>query len=222
MLLPPPPTARWIAAHAVVDTWPAEWRISRAHSHVFGSTQFDQRRKASARFSPLLIGRSLVPVLYGGEDHHAVASETIFHTVDVAGSAIRPRTVSLDEYSTWHWSRVVSTRPLRLINLADKGLSALGVSRKDLIEGGRPSYPTTQSWAAALADGVGEADGLWWYSRQDPARWAMVLFAKTRGRPGGLRARDLRGTGPVLPFATRDGLERLDAIADEFTITVAR
>ena len=33
----------------------------------------------------------------------------------------------------------MSTRPLSLINLADKGLSALGVSRKELIEGGRPS-----------------------------------------------------------------------------------
>ncbi len=206
----------------VVDTWPARTQIFRAHSHVFGSTQFDHRPEGSARFSPLWIGRSLVPVLHGGENGRAVASETIFHTVDVAGSSVRPRNVSLAKYSTWHWSCVVSTRPLRLIRLDGDGLDALQVSRAELIEGGRSTYPMTQRWAAALVGAVDDADGLWWKSRQDPDLWAVMLLGKTRRRAGGIRESDLAGTGPVIPFATPSGLGRLDAIGLDFDVTVLR
>lgn len=163
-----------------------------------------------------------MPVLYGGEDDHAAASETIFHTVDRAGSNVRPRNVMLAKYSTWHWSSMVSTRPFRLVKLDGDGLERLDVSREDLIEGGRATYPATQRWAAALVGALDDADGLWWRSRQDPDRWAVVLFGTTRHRSGGVRANDLEGTGPVLPFATRDGLERLDAIAVDFDVTVLR
>ncbi|MGH9091481.1 MAG: RES family NAD+ phosphorylase, partial [Acidimicrobiales bacterium] len=180
MLRPPPPTPAWIADRARVDTWPAGLRICRAHSHVFGSTQFDRRRASPARFSPLTLGRSLVPVLYGGEDDHAAASETIFHTVDRAGSSVRPRNVMLGKFTTWHWSTMVTTRPFRLVKLDGDGLRRLDVPREDLIEGGRATYPTTRPWAAALAGALGDVDGLWWRSRQDPDRWAVVLFGATR------------------------------------------
>ncbi|MHB8219678.1 MAG: RES family NAD+ phosphorylase [Acidimicrobiales bacterium] len=222
MPLPPPPTRNWIADHVVIDSWAAGRKIFRAHPHEYGSTQFDRRRTGSSRFSPLVVGKSLMPVLYGGENHHAVASETIFHGVDIAGSAIRPRAVPLDKYSTWHWSCVVPTRALRLVTLANKGLAALAVTRKDMVDAGRPTYPATQAWALAISSAAPEVDGMWWYSRQDPGRWAVVLFAKLPRRAGGLRANDLRGTGPVLPFATSDGLELLDSIGLDFGITVVR
>ena len=85
-----PPARRALAHAAQVDRWPAGRFISRAHPHDFGSVQFDTRSGADSRFSTIYHKGAVLPVLYGGEDNVAVASETIFHTVDLPTSTTRP------------------------------------------------------------------------------------------------------------------------------------
>lgn len=218
-----PPPAAALARRALVDIWPAPRRIFSAHPHLFGSAQLDGRADADARFSTIRSGRSVVPVLYGGEDHEAAASETIFHTVDTPAGDHRPRNVWLDKYISWQWSEVVTTRDLALVRLADNGFASLGTTRADLVEVGRGTYPQTRAWGQALAAALPEVDGLWWESRQAPDRWAVVLFGQLRGhQPGGVRPADLTPDGPALPFALAEGLARLEEIADRLGVTVVR
>ena len=126
------------------------------------------------------------------------------------------------KYVTWQWSTIHPTRDLHLVRLDDVGLSALGTTRADLIETGRPSYPTTQSWAEAIAAALPTTDGMWWYSRQDSTRKAVLVFGKLPRRPGGVRPADLTSNEPALPFALPQGLDRLDQIADDFDVEVTR
>lgn len=220
MNTPPPPDE--LAHRAVIDTWPAGQRIYRAHPHLFGSAQLDSRADADARFSTIRSVRTVIPVLYGGENDEAAASETIFHTIDTPAGAHRPRQVFLDKYISWQWSEVMTTRELALVRLAGAGLGSLGVTRAEMIGGGRGTYPETRTWAQALAAALPEVDGLWWESRQAPGRWAVVLFGHIRRRNGGMRTADLTADSPALPFASAAGLVRLDEIADGLDITVVR
>ena len=211
-----------LLGRAIVDNWPAPLRIHRAHSHLFGSAQFDKRSGIDHRFSTIAVRGSVVPVLYGGETDEATASETIFHTVDTPDGQHRPRRVSLSKYASWQWSEVVTTRDLALIRLAKGGLEALGATRAELILGGRESYQRTRAWAQSLAAAVPEADGMWWESRQSPGRWAVILFGPLTGRGGGVAQGELTADGPALPFRSAAGLARLDEIADSLEITVVR
>ncbi len=220
-MIPPPPPDE-LARRAVIDPWPAGRRIYRAHPHLFGSAQLDARADADSRFSTIRSVRTVIPVLYGGENDEAAASETIFHTVDTPAGAHRPRQVWLDKYISWQWSEVVTTREVALVRMAGAGLDSLGVTRAEMIEGGRGTYPQTRAWAQALAAALPEVDGLWWESRQAPGRWAVVLFGQIRRRSGGIRPADLTADGPALPFASAAGLGRLDEIADDLDITVVR
>ena len=217
-----PPARRALAHAAQVDRWPAGRFISRAHPHDFGSVQFDTRSGADSRFSTIYHKGAVLPVLYGGEDNVAVASETIFHTVDLPTSTTRPRRVFLLKFLSWQWSTIETRRELRLVRLDDDGLAQIGSSREDLIEGARATYAFTRQRGEAIAAAVGRADGMWWYSRQAPDRWAVVLFQKVPGRSGGLRPGDLVGVGPALPFALPMGTEQLDEVALRFDTTVVR
>ncbi|MHB8457451.1 MAG: RES family NAD+ phosphorylase [Acidimicrobiales bacterium] len=196
--------------------------ISRAHPHDFGSVQFDARSGADSRFSTIYHKGAVLPVLYGGEDNLAVASETIFHTVDLPSSSTRPRRVFLLKFLSWQWSAVATRRELVLVRLDDDGLARIGTSRADLIEGPRATYGFTRAWGEAIAEAIGRADGMWWHSRQAPDRRAAVLFQKVPRRSGGLRPGDLVGVGPALPFALPAGTEQLDEIALRFGTTVVR
>ena len=222
MALAVPPRRDELAGRAIVDQWRAGRRIFRAHSHYFGSGQLDDRADADSRFSTIRCNGDVLPVLYGGEDDYAAASETIFHTVDTPTGNSRPRRVTLEKYLSWHWSSVVASRDLNLVRLAGDGLIELGVTRADLIECGRPHYPRTREWAAALALALPEVDGLWWESRQASDRWATVLFGPLGHRSGGIHPGDLVADTPVLPFALRAGRDRLDAIATNLDITIIR
>jgi hypothetical protein len=217
-----PPSDERLRRSALVETWPIGTRIARAHPHEFGSAQFDQREDADSRFSTIRYGGRVLPVLYGGQDDAAAMSETIFHTVDVAGSPVRPRTVFVEKYLTWQVSTVATTRELSIVRFDDDGLAALGTSRAELIECDRRSYPCTREWAEAIARAIDDCDGIRWQSRQDPDRWAAVLFGRVARRPGGLRSGDIVGRGPAVPFASQQGMDRLDGVALAFDITVVR
>jgi hypothetical protein len=130
--------------------------------------------------------------------------------------------VYVTKYLTWQWSTIHPTRDFHLVSLDDAGLTALGISRADLIETGRRSYPATRPWAEAIAAALPSTDGMWWYSRQDPARKAVILFGRLPGRVGGAGPDDLASNEPALPFALPQGLDRLDQIANDFDVEVTR
>ena len=115
------------------------------------------RSGADSRFSTIYHKGAVLPVLYGGEDNVAVASETIFHTVDLPTSTTRPRHVFLLKFLSWQWSTIETRRELRLVRLDDDGLAQIGSSREDLIEGARATYAFTRQRGDAIAAAVGRA-----------------------------------------------------------------
>lgn len=206
--------------------WAAGRRLVRAHPHLFGSTEFDRRADAGARFSPLRLGGGLVGVLYAGDDDRTAAAETIFRGLAGPG---RPRRVWLDRYRAWHWSPIAAVRDLTLLAV-DQSLEGAA----ELIDGDAATYPHSRRRAAELLAAHPEVDGLAWCSRQlhdrpssceaavDAAAVCVLLTAPAPGRRGGLGRDELAADGPVVPFATAEGVERLDRIAADLGVTVVR
>jgi hypothetical protein len=204
-------------------TWPAGYGIVRAHPSTFGSTEFDRREDADARFSTIAPLGRVQGVLYGASTHDAAASETVFHTVPVddgTGHDPRPRRVPLSPYEAWEWSTLVCGRDLNLVNLDQDGLRALGTTREDLVLSGRLDYPRTRVWGEALWHAAPEADGLYWVSRQAPNDSALVLFEARGDRPGGVARGELFADGPPDPFFYPEGLEWLFLLAARLNITL--
>ena len=195
----------------------------RAHPSEFGSTEFDHREGANSRWSTIMPGGRVQGVLYGASGQDAAASETVFHTVpapDLTGRDQRPRQVPLGPYKSWVWSSVACERPLRLVDLDEGGLAALGATRDDLVLSGRLDYPVTRRWAEALWDAAPWADGLYWVSRQAPGYPALMLFERRDDRPGGVARDELFADGPPDPFYYPGGLERLYQLATRLDITL--
>jgi hypothetical protein len=204
-------------------TWPAGQGIVRAHSSIFGSTEFDRRDDTDARWSTITPNGQVQGALYGAATQDAAASETVFHTVPVEGDSQRedrPRQVPLGPYQAWVWSTVTCRRDLALVNLDEDGLVALGATRAELVLSSRRDYPATRLWAEALWHAAPEADGLYWISRQAPGQSALMLFEKRDDRPGGVARHELFADGPPDPFFYREGLERLYQLATRLNITV--
>jgi hypothetical protein len=206
-----------------VVVWPAGRPIARAHPSEFGATEFDDRAEADDRFSPIRVDRRVVPVLYGAGDEAAAASETIFHTVPAPEGAtreVRPRQVALAPYVSWVWSTIACRRDLNLASLRGGGLARLGVTRPQLILSGRADWPNTRLWAQAVYRDAPHVDGLWWTSRQAARRDAIVLFARRRGRTGGVGRPELDVAVPPVPFLAPVGFERLCEVAVQLDITL--
>lgn len=215
-----PPTG---TLHPELVVWPAGRPIVRAHPSEFGATEFDRRENADGRFSPIRVGHGIVPVLYGAGDAEAAASETIFPNVPAPEGRtreVRPRQVALAPHVSWVWSTVACRRELTLVSLRGDGLAAVGLTRSQLILGGRGDWPITRQWAHALHDSAPTADGLWWTSRQADQHDAILLFGRHRGRRGGVARTELSVVVPPVPFIAPEGFEQLCAAATQLDICV--
>src|SRR5699024_1938975 len=95
-----------------------------------------------ARFSPLQLGRRIVPVLYGGVDDRTATAETVFHLLPTGD---RPRRIRRSDYTTWQWSSVHPTRDLQLLTL-----DATYPAAAALVDGTAPSYPGSRDAATQL------------------------------------------------------------------------
>jgi len=206
--------------------WPRGRSFVRAHSHAFGSTEFDRRAGTDARFSPLLHAGAGVGVIYGGTYDRVAAAETIFHRLPGQG---RPRRVPLDRYRAWQWSEVLARRDLLLLPL-DATSSGAGT----MVDGDATTYQQARTRASALLRDHPSIDGFVRASHQlvdepssvtidvsDPGL-CLLLIEDTPGRDGGVSRADLDDAGPSAPFATAEGLERLDIIGDALDVTVVR
>lgn len=209
-----------------VLVWPEGRPFTRAHPHLFGSTEFDRRPagRADARFSPLELAGSSVPVLYGGVDDRTATAETVFRLLPDGG---RPRRIRRTAFATWQWSRVHPTRDLRLA-----ALDATHADAPALVDGLAPAYPEARSAVARLLRDRPDLDGLVWASRQlhdepsavvvDPAATAasIVLFGATQERPGGVGRNELHSTEPAVLFLSTAGWTRLLRVGTELDVTV--
>lgn len=206
--------------------WPQGRRFVRAHSQAFGSTEFDRRAGTDARFSPLLHAGAGEGVIYGGTDDRVAAAETIFHRLPGQG---RPRRVPLDRYRAWQWSEVLARRDLLLLPL-DATVPDAGT----MVDGDATTYQQARARASALLRDHPSIDGFVWASHQlpdapssvtidvsDPGL-CLLLIEDTHARDGGVSRADLDAAGPSVPFATAEGLERLDIIGDALDVTVVR
>ena len=205
-------------------TWPAGRPLTRAHSHEFGSTEFDGRTTADARFSPLSIDGMLSPVLYAGDSDRTAAAETILRNLPPRPG---PRRVAVTRFRSWQWSEIRSTRDLQLIAV-DRSLAGGAV----LVDGDAADYPASRAAAGALLAAETGADGLIWCSRQlldtpsqddvEDADAAVCVLLAARADGTGVARADLDALGPAVPFWLPEGLGRLDSVAVDLDVTVVR
>jgi len=167
-----------------------------------------------------------VGVIYGGTDDRVAAAETIFHRVPGQG---RPRRVPLDRYRAWQWSEVLARRDLLLLPL-----DATLPGAETLVDGDATTYRQARARASELLRDHPLIDGFVWASHQlvdEPSSVSidiadtglcLLLIVETNDRDGGVGRADLDAAGPSVPFATADGLERLDVLGDPLDVTVVR
>ena len=148
--------------------------LHRTHARAFRPAQFNPCLGQPTRFAPFddAAGRC-VPTLYAANTREAAAFETIFHDIEATAAF---KTVRLNTVQARSFSRIATTRDLRLVSLFTPDLKAWRLQRSDLIDTPKSVYDQTVLWAKAVHEAHVNVDGLIWTSRQcDPER-CMVLF----------------------------------------------
>lgn len=176
-----------------------------------------------SRFAPLVLDGVALPTLYGGESPEAVLLETVFHDVhDTATRVIYG--VQLRERGL---ARLRTPRSLRLLDLRDEALTALGLRRDQLVATTRAHYPCTREWAAVLHGvriGRSRPEGLIWHSRQAelhagepvPQEVFMLFGDRAPHEPGDY---DLDGLG-VRSLVEGPGLLMVERLAEDLDALV--
>lgn len=154
-------------------TWPAGQPIHRIHADVFAPATVNASGKGDAPFSPLHgASGAVIPTLYGGSSFECAAMETAFHDVPFSPG---PKRFAKDRLFGLVHSLLSPARALRLVDLRNTALRALGVSRRQLIDTDATEYPSTRAWARAIHEAC-DLQGLLWVSRQDDSATSIVLF----------------------------------------------
>jgi hypothetical protein len=143
-----------------------------------------------------------VPVLYAGKTIEVATAETLFHDLPRKKGA----TLFTHDYNKVSYSKMTTTKELRLAALHSDGLRALELENKQLIDTDAIEYPDTVKWAKALHSRDDLAlDGLTWMSRQFNSHQSVVLFGD-RVTEADL---ELDPTEKDIPFQTGEGLRKL-------------
>jgi hypothetical protein len=151
---------------------PAGTILHRLHSRRFGPVDFNPGLGAPTRFAPLINSSGPVPTAYVAEDLESAIFETILHDVIPGVNA------SID------WSRVENVdhsqlrvlNPIKVAPLHTPDLSALGITRAELIDTAPTEYPKTGAWALGLHGAQSHLAGMRWTSRLGDPSWAGILF----------------------------------------------
>lgn len=204
--------------------WVAGRPLTRAHSHEFGSTEFDARAHANARFSPLYINGRHVPVMYAGDGDRTAAAETIFRDLPPRPAS---RRVAADRFLSWQWSQIRPTRDLLLVAVDRTLPDAATMVDEDVT-----TYHASRAAAGSLLAASPNADGLVWCSHQlhdtpsqddvDAADVARCVLLVSRPTSAGVDRAELEADGPSIPFWLPEGMSRLDSIALDLDVTVVR
>ena len=105
-------------------------------------------------------------VLYLGSDEFCAFMESIGRGV------LRTRLVTRNQVEQKGFSKIRSTKPLRLIDLVSSGGLARIGAEGSLSSGS--GYKNSQRWSKALRDHPEKPDGIYYYSRHDPDRVCFV------------------------------------------------
>ncbi|WP_323601011.1 RES family NAD+ phosphorylase [Pseudomonas putida] len=156
----------------------------RLHPGAYHATAFNGTPNGNARFSPIRNpAGEIIPTIYGAETLHCAAMETIFRDLAFLPA---PRHIDMSRFDGHQHSQVKVEKPLKLVDLTSKSLTALGLMRRDLIDTDGSRYGYTQKWAEAIHARAPDAQGLVWVSRQDDTAQVIVLFGD-RVEPNSLK-----------------------------------
>lgn len=153
---------------------PVDSILHRVHLAHYGATAFNPGMHGNARFSPIRNAEGQpIPTLYAGATLACALMETVFHDVPHV-----PGFKSLDRARIIRQVHSILTlrQPLQLVDLASIPLRRLGISRRQLIDTEKDTYPLTRRWAEAIHTQCPSAQGLSWISRQDDSARALMLF----------------------------------------------
>jgi RES domain len=107
-------------------------------------------------------------VLYLGSDEFCAFMESIGRGV------LRTRLVTKNQVEQKGFSKIRFAKSLRLIDLVSSGGLARVGAEGSLSSGS--GYKNSQRWSKALRDHPEKPDGIYYYSRHDPARTACALY----------------------------------------------
>ena len=150
----------------------------RIHKATYAAAAFNATAAGNSRFSPIKdVAGEIVPTIYAGEDVKTALMETVLHDVPSPSHGYIYSPAPPEE-------RVLSTIQLSaeifLADLTVLGLRRIGLQSSDVIDGDKPSYPTTRTFAAELHAARTDVAGVIWDSRQTGKK-AIVLFEDRLG-----------------------------------------
>lgn len=209
-----------LSKHAVPTAIHAGTVLSRAHPHLFGSTEFDMRSGQDFRFSTLRFKGAVVPVLYASANREGAACETIFRNVPNGSVVRKSKYVMLQRYAIWQWSELEIAADLRAFHLDSVSLSQVGTSSQFITQSDAALYWQSRQFAEAVLDALPWCQALTWPSRQHSSGDSYMFFGPTAGRVSVVGREALLGVGPSVPFASSEGAERLAAVAEPLGITL--
>lgn len=108
---------------------------------------FNPSNRGNARFSPLDLGGTTVPTLYGAATLTVALLESSFHGVHEAATKTISEALDLAPRGVVTLTAPVS---LPLIDLTNDGLARVGLSRSELVATTPEHYSCTREWAIAL------------------------------------------------------------------------
>jgi hypothetical protein len=156
----PLPSAELAARALPVTKFRGPW--FRVHRTTFGPLYFGKTRTnrfdaPAGQFGVLFLAR-----------HEAGAF------IETFGYETGIRVLDMKELEARALSRVMASRPLRLVDLRGKGLARLGADA-ELLSG---AYELPQAWALALHNHPAAVDGIAYRARHDPDQSCAAVFER--------------------------------------------
>lgn len=155
-------------------TLAANKQIHRVHLSQYGPAQLNPGLKGNARFSPITNANSkAIPTMYAGTTFDCALMETVFHDVPHTADL---KTIGKSTFRNQIHSQLTVLQDLNLVDLSSVAMRKLGLTRSQLIDTEKDSYPSTRLWAKAIHLQCPAAQGMTWVSRQDDRARAFMFF----------------------------------------------
>lgn len=169
----------------------------------------DERQTVRYRFSPLHgRGGGALPVMYAAATEAAAIAETLWHDLPLTGARL-----IAERYQVRPIGTVRTTRTLKLAELHDPGLRALGLDPNQVSNTDAICYHRTIAFAQAIVDDNPNLDGLVWMSRRYNTDKTYLLWR----RPG---RKSPVTISHVTTFADPDTEQRLLDLCRTANITI--